>query len=375
MGFDLPSTLRSRAGEGPALWARYLNPQTARVVRSIGFDRRWEHGRGCYLYDDTGARYLDFLSGFGVFGLGRSHPTVRATLHDVLDGELPDLVQMDTPLLAGLLAEALIERAPDLDRVYFCNSGTEAVEAALKFARCATGRARVLYCAHAFHGLTAGSLSVNGAKEFRDGFGPLLPGTQVPLGRSEALRRQLSAGDVAALVIETVQGKGVQVVPDGFMAAASALLHRYGALLICDEVQTGLGRTGRLFSYEHDQVQPDLVTLAKTLSGGFVPRWRHPGHVDGVPAGVFVDGSHAGARFHLRHQRPRHGGRAGDPVRDRRRGVDRQRGPGGRRAHGGLRSAAERVRADKPGQGTGSFDWHRVRAPRLAPAAHPVGVR
>ena len=271
MGFDLPSTLRSRAGEGPALWARYLNPQTARVVRSIGFDRRWEHGRGCYLYDDTGVRYLDFLSGFGVFGLGRSHPTVRATLHDVLDGELPDLVQMDTPLLAGLLAEALIERAPDLDRVYFCNSGTEAVEAALKFARCATGRSRVLYCAHAFHGLTAGSLSVNGAKEFRDGFGPLLPGAQVPLGDLEALRRELSAGDVAALVIETVQGKGVQVVPEGFMVAASALLHRYGALLICDEVQTGLGRTGRLFSYEHDSVQPDLVTLAKTLSGGFVP--------------------------------------------------------------------------------------------------------
>src|ERR1700746_3979521 len=118
MGFDLLSELKTRAGEGPALWARYLNPQTARVVRSIGFDRTWEHGRGAYLYDDTGARYLDFLSGFGVFGLGRSHPTVRDTLHAVLDGELPDLVQMDTPLLAGLLAEALIERAPNLDRVY-----------------------------------------------------------------------------------------------------------------------------------------------------------------------------------------------------------------------------------------------------------------
>src|ERR1700749_2465806 len=98
MGFDLPSTLSSRAGEGPALWARSLNPQTARVVRSIGFDRRWENGRGGYLYDDTGARYLDFLSGFGVFGLGRAHPTVRDTLRAVLDAELPDMVQMDTPL-------------------------------------------------------------------------------------------------------------------------------------------------------------------------------------------------------------------------------------------------------------------------------------
>ncbi len=271
MGFDLQSELKTREGEGPALWARYLNPQTARVVRSIGFDRRWEHGRGAYLYDETGARYLDFLSGFGVFGLGRAHPTVRDTLHAVLDGELPDMVQMDTPLLAGLLAEALIERAPNLDRVYMCNSGTEAVEAALKFARCMTGRPRVLYCSHAFHGLTAGSLSVNGAKEFRDGFGPLLPGTQVPFGDLDALRRELAPGDVAALIIEPVQGKGVQVVPDGFLAAASSLLHRNGALLICDEVQSGLGRTGRLFSYEHDGVQPDLVTLAKTLSGGFVP--------------------------------------------------------------------------------------------------------
>ncbi len=143
---------------------------------------------------------------------------MRRALHDVLDAELADMVQMDTPLLAGLLAEALIERAPDLDRVYMCNSGTEAVEAALKFARCATGRPRILYCDHAFHGLTAGSLSVNGAREFRDGFGPLLPGTQVPFGDLEAVRRQLAAGDVAALIIEPVQGKGVQVVPDGFLA-------------------------------------------------------------------------------------------------------------------------------------------------------------
>jgi acetylornithine/succinyldiaminopimelate/putrescine aminotransferase len=271
VGFDLASELRNRAGEGPALWARYLNPQTARVIRSIGFERQWERAHGCYLYDETGARYLDFLSGFGVFGIGRSHPTVRQALHAVLDAELADMVQMDTPLLAGLLGEALIERAPNLDRVYMCSSGTEAVEAALKFARCATGRARVLYCDHAFHGLTAGSLSVNGAKEFRDGFGPLLPGTRIPFGDLEALRRELIAGDVAALIIEPVQGKGVQVVPDGFLAEAAALLRRHGALLICDEVQSGLGRTGKFFSYEYDGVQPDLVTIAKTLSGGFVP--------------------------------------------------------------------------------------------------------
>jgi ornithine--oxo-acid transaminase len=271
MGFDLPSELRARAGEGSALWAHYLNPQTPRVIRSIGFERRWQRASGCYLYDEAGTRYLDFLSGFGVFGVGRAHPVVRRALHEVLDAELADMVQMDTPLLAGLLGEALIERAPDLDRVYMCNSGTEAVEAALKFARCATGRPRVLYCEHAFHGLTAGSLSVNGAREFREGFGPLLPGTQVPFGDLDALRRELVGGDVAALIIEPVQGKSVHVVPEGFLASAATLLHRHGALLICDEVQSGLGRTGKFFSYEHDGVQPDLVTVAKTLSGGFVP--------------------------------------------------------------------------------------------------------
>ncbi len=112
MGFDLTSLLRARRSEGAELWGSYLNPQTAKVLRSIGFDRRWERAGGCYLYDDTGAKYLDYLSGFGVFGLGRDHPVVRQALHDVLDAELADMVQMDTPLLAGLLGEALIKRAP-----------------------------------------------------------------------------------------------------------------------------------------------------------------------------------------------------------------------------------------------------------------------
>src|SRR5579864_4119474 len=98
MGFDLPSVLQARKGEGAALWSKYLNPQTSRVLRSIGFDRRWERAEGSYLYDDAGNRYLDYLSGFGVFGVGRSHPGVRKALHEALDAELADMVQMDTPL-------------------------------------------------------------------------------------------------------------------------------------------------------------------------------------------------------------------------------------------------------------------------------------
>jgi acetylornithine/succinyldiaminopimelate/putrescine aminotransferase len=271
VGFDLKSLLSTRAGEGAALWARHLNPQTARVLHSIGFDRRWERGEGCYLYDQSGASYLDFLTGFGVFGLGRNHPAIEQAIHDLIDADLADMVQMDTPLLAGLLGENLTRRVPHLERMYMCNSGTEAVETALKFARYYTGRPRILYCDHAFHGLTSGSLSVNGANEFRDGFGPFLPSTKVPFGDLDAIRLELARGDVAGLIVEPIQGKGVQVAPPGYLAGAAELLHARGAVLICDEVQAGLGRTGRFFSFEHDGVTPDLVTVAKTLSGGFVP--------------------------------------------------------------------------------------------------------
>ncbi|HTP16296.1 MAG TPA: aspartate aminotransferase family protein [Streptosporangiaceae bacterium] len=271
MGFDLPGLLAARGGEGYGLHARYLNPQLARMLHAIGFDKLYERAEGSYLYDRDGERYADFLSGFGVFALGRNHPVVRKALHDMLDCELPDLVQFDCALLAGLLAERLLGKAPGLDRVYFCNSGTEAVEAALKFARYATGQPRILYWDHAYHGLTVGSLSVNGSNEFRGGFDPLLPDTCIPFGSLDSLQAELRKGDVAALIVEPVQGKGVRVPPAGFLSAAGAMLHDHGALLICDEVQTGLGRTGRFFAFQHDDVQPDIVTVAKALSGGFVP--------------------------------------------------------------------------------------------------------
>ena len=128
-----------------------------------------------------------------------------------------------------------------------------------------------MYCDHAFHGLTTGSLSVNGSAEFRRGFDPLLPDTPIPLGDLDALAAELRSGDVAALIIEPIQGKGVHMPPDGFLTAAAKLLHEHGALLICDEVQSGFGRTGKFFAYQHEDVTPDIVTVAKALSGGFVP--------------------------------------------------------------------------------------------------------
>jgi 4-aminobutyrate aminotransferase-like enzyme len=178
MGFDLSDVLAQRHGENFRLHSRYLSPQLPRVLETLGMDRLYVRGEGCYLYDANDRRYLDLLSGFGVYALGRSHPTVMRALHDAIDADLPNLVQLDCALLPGVLAEALVARAhPGIERVFFTNSGAEAIESAIKFARCATGRPRVLFGDHAFHGLTTGALSLNGGTEFRKGFGELLPGT------------------------------------------------------------------------------------------------------------------------------------------------------------------------------------------------------
>jgi len=269
--FDLTGLLAARGGERYALHEQHMNRQLPRMLHTIGFDKVYTRAEGAYLYDADGSGYLDMLSGFGVFALGRHHPVIRQALHDVLDAELADLTQFDCAPLAGLLAERLLERAPHLDRVYFSNSGTEAVEAGLKFARYVTGRKRIIYLDHAFHGLTTGSLSVNGGKEFRRGFDPLLPDSEIKLGDIAALERELRKGDVAGFVFEPIQGKGVSIPPPGFLSAAQELVHRHKAMMIADEVQTGVGRTGDFFAYEYEGITPDIVATAKALSGGYIP--------------------------------------------------------------------------------------------------------
>ena len=273
MAFELAKLLEQRHGENIPLHARYISPQLPRVLETLGFDRTYVRGEGCYLYDDKDRRYLDLLSGFGVYALGRSHPTVVDALHQALDADLPNLVQIDCALLPGVLAEALVARAhAGIERVFFTNSGAEAIESAIKFARRATGRRRILYCDHAFHGLTTGALALNGGREFKDGFGDLLPGaTQIPFGDLDALAVELGRGDVAALVVEPIQGKGVNVAPDAFWPAAEELCRRNNALLVVDEIQTGLGRTGAFFCHEHYGIRPDIITVSKALSGGYVP--------------------------------------------------------------------------------------------------------
>ena len=265
--------LAGRAGEEMALNDAHLNPQLGRIVRTLGLDRPWVAGEGAHLIDAQGNRYLDLLSGYGVFAIGRNHPEAIAAVRDTMEAHTANLPQLGVTLLNGVLAEQLLARAPgSVAAMVPANSGTEAVEAALKVARAATGRSRVLFAEHAFHGLTLGSLSLNGNDEFRAGFGPLLPECEaVPFGDVDALERALAAGEVAAFVVEPVQGKGVNLPPDGYLQAAQRLCREAGALLVCDEVQTGLGRTGRFLALEHWKLEPDLICLSKALSGGLIP--------------------------------------------------------------------------------------------------------
>src|SRR5437763_10671736 len=261
------------AGDEHERWARTINPQFVRVLRTIGFDRTWVSAEGAHLIDTEGNRYLDMLGGFGMYNVGRNNPRIRAALIEALVLDMPGMLAMGITALPGLLAEALIERTPPrLERVLFTSTGTEAVEAALKLGRAATKRPRVLSLDHGFHGLTLGSLSANGNDEFTARFQPLLPGFErVRLGDVDALERELRREDVAVFLVEPVQGKGVHLPPAGYLEAAQELCRRYGTLFCVDEVQTGFGRTGKLFAFEHWGLEPDLVTVAKSLSGGYVP--------------------------------------------------------------------------------------------------------
>ena len=269
---DLQALIAERQNEKFELFERHLNGPLVRVLRVLGYDVDYVRGEGPYLFDARANRYLDLLSGFGVFACGRNHPTIIGALDQVLHGQMAGLAQLDVSLLAGLLAERLLAHMPWLDKLVFCNSGAEAVETAIKFARASTGRTRILHCEHAFHGLTYGALSACGDEHFRERFGPFVDDHgEVPFNDLAALERALAGQPVGAFIVEPIQGKGVNLPDDDYLAEAARLCRRHGALLVADEVQTGMGRTGRFLACEHYGVEPDMVLLAKALSGGFVP--------------------------------------------------------------------------------------------------------
>ncbi len=273
MAFDIVGTFRKRLGENYALYEKHINPAWAKVTQLIGYDNVYAKAEGCYLWDDKGKRYLDCVSGFCVSNIGHNHPVLRQALRDALNESFPNLIQLHCSLLSGLLAEALIQRIPWLDMMFFANSGSEAIEAALKFSRCSTGRHRILYADHSYHGVTYGALSVTGHPMWRTGFEPLVPQIDsVPFGDATAIERELAKGDVAGVLLEPIQvGAGVILPPDQYFSQVAQLCRQHKALFIMDEIHTGIGRTGTFLACEQWQVQPDIICLSKGLSGAMVP--------------------------------------------------------------------------------------------------------
>jgi ornithine--oxo-acid transaminase len=267
---------QARAPETLELAKRYLDPSLVEVLRILGFDKAYRSASGSFLYDADGRAYLDMHSGEGFASLGHGHPDVGAVLRAVLDSDMVDGVQLHYSVLAGMLAEALAARLPaGLEATFFASTGAEAVDTAMKFARAATGRPRLLSCDSSFHGVTLGPLSIVGDEFFKEGFGPLLPGcARVPYGDLERLEAELRSRDVAAFIVEPIQGRLVTLPPPGYLEAAQELCRRHGTLFVIDEIQTGLGRTGAWFALEHfgsPALEPDIVTVGKALSGGYMP--------------------------------------------------------------------------------------------------------
>ena len=255
-------------------YARRVNPAWVRLLELLQMNVRYETCRGVELFTDEGRRILDFLSGYCVHNVGHNHPDVVRALQGELERCGPAMIQTHVADLAGELAEKLCERAGGrLSKAFFASSGSEGVEAAIKFARAHTRRPGILSAEHAFHGLTCGALSLMSDKFWSEGFGPLLPDTAaVPFGDLAALEGELKGKRHAAFVVEPIQSEaGVCVPHPDYLRAAESLCRRYGTLFVLDEVQTGMYRTGPFLAAHHFGVEPDMVILAKAMSGGLVP--------------------------------------------------------------------------------------------------------
>jgi putrescine aminotransferase len=260
---------RKQVREG---YKQYVNPGLANMLALLDFDKRFIRAEGVQVWDQQGEEYLDFLGGYGALNLGHNPEVVIEAVQRVAD--LPNILQASLNPLAAALAENLARITPgDLKYSFFCNSGTEAVEAALKMSRLCSGKSRILYCSNSFHGKSFGSLSVTGRDKYKTPFGPTLPDCQgVEYDNLSALEEGLAKKDVAAVIVEPIQGEGGIIVPRaGYLSGVRELCDRYQALLIIDEIQSGLGRTGKYFDCEHENVVPDIMCLAKSLGGGIMP--------------------------------------------------------------------------------------------------------
>lgn len=254
------------------LHKEYGNSGLASLMGLLDFDKHFVKAAGIKVWDSDGKEYLDFLGGYGSLNLGHNHPRVIEAMDKVQ--ELPGLIQASLPALAGALARNLAGITPgELKRTFFCNSGAEAVEGALKLARAATGKTNIIFCDNSFHGKTFGALSVTGRQKYRKPFEPLLPGCHsVPFGDASTLEKAIKEFKPAAFIVEPIQGEGgIITPPPGYLEKARKICKKHAALLIVDEIQTGLGRTGKMFACEHHNVEPDVLCLAKSLGGGIMP--------------------------------------------------------------------------------------------------------
>lgn len=256
------------------LYTAHVNPQWQRLLRVLDMDVHYRRCAGVELSTSDGRRILDFLSGYCVHNTGHNHPRIVAALQAELEASGPAMLQSHVMETAGELAHRLCRAAGGrLKKVFFCSSGSEGVEAAIKFSRAHTRRPGLLYAQGAFHGLTCGALSLMSDSFWRDGFGPLLPATEaVPFGDLEALERALATRRFAAFIVEPIQAEaGIRIPGPGYLRSAQALCREHGALLVLDEVQTGMYRTGPFLAAHQFSVEPDIAILAKALSGGLVP--------------------------------------------------------------------------------------------------------
>ncbi|MEM6821525.1 MAG: aspartate aminotransferase family protein [Verrucomicrobiota bacterium] len=264
---------RTRSSETYSLANDYLNPSLVEVLSLLGFDVTYERAEGCCLHGTNGNVYLDMHGGEGFATLGHNHPDIQGALAAALEAQIPGGVQIQFHALSGMLGEELCSLLPKpLNSVYFTSSGAEAVDAAMKFSRIATQRPRFVSCQGGYHGVHWGPLSICGERMFQERFEPLLPGcVQVPHGDLDRLEDELKQGDVAAFIVEPIQGLGVNVPTDDYLLEAERLCRRYGTLFVLDEIQTCLGRTGKWFALDYWGLEPDFVLMSKSLSGGYIP--------------------------------------------------------------------------------------------------------
>jgi putrescine aminotransferase len=252
-------------------YASHVNPYLGKLMAFAGFGVE-VRGEGCYIEDHEGRRFLDCLGGYGVFALGHRHPRVIEAVKRQLD-EMPLSGKAFFNRRVADLAEKLAQITPEgLDFTFFSNSGAEAVEAALKFAKGSTGRSKIVSTNWGYHGKTLSALATTGRAKYREPFEPLMPGVVfVDYGDAEAAEREIDSA-TACMIVETIQGEGgINAAPPGYLQRLREACDRSGALLIVDEIQTGMGRTGRMFGCDHEGIRPDLMTLAKALGGGVMP--------------------------------------------------------------------------------------------------------